>query len=372
MRKQDVDAASMSSQALAHRDGVLLIGNFLSGTGRSRAVCEDLREHLAQSGWRVYSASKRPERLARLVDMLQTIWTYRREYRAAHVEVYSGPAFVWAEAACWLLRRIGRPYTLTLHGGSLPKFAKGRATRVRHLLHSAVAVTAPSPYLLKQMQSYRPDIRLVPNALDLDRYTFRLRSPAEPRLIWLRAFHSIYNPQLAIQVLHLISKRFPGATLGMIGPDKGDGTFEATRAEADKLGVTDRVQFPGPCAKAEVPEMLSRGDIFLNTSNVDNTPVSVIEAMACGLCTVSTNVGGIPDLLDHQRDSLLSPSGDARAMADSVERILDDPALARSLSENARAKAKLFAWTEILPRWQHLLGELTTVEESSARKLAAR
>ena len=78
------------------------------------------------------------------------------------------------------------------------------------------------------------------------------------------------------------------------------------REPAD-LGVSERVEFAGGVAKADVPAALSRGDIFLNTTNVDNTPVSVLEAQAAGLAVVSTNVGGLPFLLEDGKNALLVP-----------------------------------------------------------------
>jgi glycosyltransferase involved in cell wall biosynthesis len=91
---------------------------------------------------------------------------------------------------------------------------------------------------------------------------------------------------------------------------------------------------------------------------VDNTPVSVLEAMACGLCVVSTRVGGIPYLLQHGRDALLVPPNDPEAMAAAVRRVLTEPALAESLSHNARLKAEQFDWSAILPQWQALLASV--------------
>jgi glycosyltransferase involved in cell wall biosynthesis len=104
-----------------------------------------------------------------------------------------------------------------------------------------------------------------------------------------------------------------------------------------------------------VPEVLNRADIFLNTTNVDNNPVSVAEAMACGLCIVSTDVGGMTYLLDHETNALLVRPDDPEAMADAVQRILSDSDLAARLSSNARRKAEGFDWEAVLPRWRNLL-----------------
>ena len=143
--------------------------------------------------------------------------------------------------------------------------------------------------------------------------------------MWLRAFHETYNPSLAPAVLALLASDIPDVSLTMIGPDKGDGSLQRTLAAAARLGVSDRLRVIEGVPKEKVGDVLSEADIFLNTTNVDNTPVSVMEAMACGLCVVSTNVGGIPDLVDDGRDGILVPPADPAAMAAGVRRVLDGP-----------------------------------------------
>jgi glycosyltransferase involved in cell wall biosynthesis len=254
-----------------------------------------------------------------------------------------------------MLRRVGKPYVLTLHGGNLPNYARRLPDRVRRLLESARAVTTPSDYLRNQMSAYRSDLQLLPNALDLQAYRFRRRTQPQPALVWLRAFHEIYNPTLAPRVVQLLAADFPELRLIMVGPDKGDGSLENTREAARQLGVLDRLSFPGSVPKADTPSWLEKGDIFLNTPDVDNTPVSVIEALASGLCVVSTNVGGMPYLLEHERDALLVPPDDPVAMAAAVRRLLTEPELADRLSVAARAKAEHHDWAVVLPQWEALL-----------------
>jgi glycosyltransferase involved in cell wall biosynthesis len=334
---------------------VLIVGNHLSGWGFSRAMDEELADRLAARGVTVTTTSTVRRPVPRLLDMLRTVWRERERYAVAHVAVFSGSAFVWAEAVCWLLRRLGTPYVLTLRGGNLPSFARRWPGRVRRLLRSAAAVTVPSGFLRDQLCPLRSDLRLLPNAVDVGGAPFRLRASLEPRLVWLRAFHELYNPSLAPRVLAALADRWPHATLTMIGADKGDGSLQRAMSVAESLGAADRARFVGAVAKREVPSRLSEGDIFLNTTNADNTPVSVIEAMACGLCVVSTNVGGLPHLLEDGHDALLVPPDDPQAMADAVRRILGDSHLAARLSRNARAKAESMDWETVLPQWELLL-----------------
>jgi glycosyltransferase involved in cell wall biosynthesis len=344
---------------------VLLVGTFLSGSIGTRGVCEELADRLAAVGWNILTTSTKPGRAARLADMLATVWRRRAEYDAAHIDVYSAAAFFWAEAVAFALRRLGKPYVLTLHGGALPDFARRWPGRTRRLLESAIAVTAPSGFLVEEMRRYRSDLRLIPNAIDVARYPFRLRDTARPRLVWLRAFHQIYDPSLAIRAFAILRRHFPDATLDMIGPDKKDGSFERAQAVAAELQVP--VAFQGRVPKSDIPNWIDRGDIFLNTTTIDNTPVTVVEAMACGACVVSTNVGGVPHLIDNNVEGLLVDPGNPEAMAAAIARILTDRALAATLSRNARAKAEALDWSAILPQWISLFSALSACSALSQR-----
>ena len=340
---------------------MLLVGNFLSHHLGTIAVCEELAAKLRTAGWPVLTTSDRPDRLGRVRDMVATIWRRRRDYAVAQVDVFSGAAFLNAEAACLTLRRAGKPYILTLHGGNLPAFAAGRPGRVGRLLRSAAVVTTPSGYLLERMRPFAPagvDLLLLPNPVDLGAYAYRPRPQPRPHLVWLRAFHAIYNPALAAEVVARLAPDFPDTRLIMVGPDKGDGSRQQTEATIARLGIAHRVNLVGGVPKSEVPAWLDRGDIFLNTTTVDNTPISVMEAMAAGLCVVSTNVHGIPYLLDDGREALLVPPGDPAAMAGAVRRLLCEPGLAERLSRAARAKVERSSWEHVLPAWEGLFRRL--------------
>ena len=351
-------AANSVSLPLARKLRVLFVGTHLLPAAGNRSVGEGIAEGLARSGFQVTLTSRVRSRPLRVLDMLATVWRSRENYDVAQVDVYSGAAFRWAEWVTRVIRAARKPYILTLHGGNLPEFAKRNPARVARLLGSATAaVTAPSEYLADAMRLVRSDVRILPNPLDLDSYVYHERTLLKPRLVWLRAFHQIYDPVLAVRVLAQVATYADDAHLTMIGPDK-DGTLSAVRAEAKRFRVLDRIVFTGGVPKSEVPQWLAASDIFLNTSTIDNAPVSVLEAMATGLPVVSTAVGGIPHLLENGRDGLLVPAGNAEAMAAAVKRLLTEPELAGQLSRNARAKAETFGWDTIIPRWEALLLEV--------------
>jgi len=335
-------------------ESLLMVGNFLSGRLHTRGMGEELCARLRARGWAVLTTSSRVGRAARLADMLGTALLRAREYRLALVEVYSGPAFAWAEAVCGLLGALRKPYALVLHGGGLPAFARRHPARIERLLRGARAVVTPSRWVASALSPWRADIRYLPNAIEIANYPHRLRQNPAPRLGWLRAFHGIYRPWVAVETLGLVRQTHPAASLVMIGPDNHDGALERTVARVRELGLEDAITFAGGVSKADVPVWLNRAEIFLNTTVLESFGVAAVEAAACGLPLVMTDVGELPYLWRSSEDALLVPPDDPAAMAAAVRRILDEPDLAERLSRNGRCKAEQFDWAHILPQWEAL------------------
>lgn len=336
---------------------VLMVGNFLSLRGGHRHYCEDLADRFEARAWSVTRTSDRPGRVARVADMIKTTWSRRHSYAVAIVDVFSGPAFLWAEAIGFELEHLSIPYVLALRGGSLPSFAKGWPRRVRRLLSHASRVIAPSSYLRDELARFAPSISIIPNGLDLARYTARAREHVTPRFIWLRTFHSLYNPLLAVEAFALIRTKYRDATLRMVGSDR-DGSKARVERRIHELDLGDSIVLVPGVDKSQVGAELARGDVFLNTSNVDNTPVTVLEAMASGMSVISTNVGGLPYLLENGRDALLVPPHDAPAMAQAMERLLVEPELSSRLSKRAIERSRVFDWSTVLARWDDLLRDV--------------
>jgi glycosyltransferase involved in cell wall biosynthesis len=339
-------------------NSILMLGSFLSHTTGYRNVCEELADRFEAEGWRVFRASVHEAPIRKLAEMLGAVWRHRASYAIAHLDVFSGQAFVWAYACGVLLRVLGKPFVATLHGGNLPEFSSRHAWFVTRFLGRAARVTAPSPYLREQMRRYRADIADIPNPVDIARYRHRARTSAQPRIVWVRSIHRIYDPVLAVDACAALRAEFPSLRLWMLGPDKEDGTLEALRERIAHHRLGERVEIVGGVPKDQVPEWLDRADVFLNTTTIDNTPVSVIEAMASGLCIVSTDVGGIPYLLRDGENALLVPQGDPEAMADAIRRILREPALAAALSERARAASLASDWVRVREAWVALFADV--------------
>jgi len=309
---------------------------------------ELLAERFAAEGAEVVTTSAEVRRLPRLVDTLRAIRRWRSTVDVVVIAVFSGPGFAVADLTSRAARHYGIPQVLVLHGGELPEFAASHPRVIRACLGRAEAVVAPSAFLASEIRA-GVEIGVIPNTFDVDTIPFRPRARLRPRLLWMRTFHPIYNPLLAIEVVQRLLADHPDATLTMGGQSKG--MLEECRRRVDELGLTDVVTFVGFLDETAKRAALDSHDVFLNTNDVDNTPVSVLEAAVAGLPIVATEVGGLPHLLQRDEEALLVPPRDPAAMAAAVRRLLSDDELALRLSSNGHAKALESGWPSARAKW---------------------
>jgi glycosyltransferase involved in cell wall biosynthesis len=147
----------------------------------------------------------------------------------------------------------------------------------------------------------------------------------------------------------------------------GGGPEEAQlKALATELKIAEAVTFTGYVDNRELPRYLSESTVFVNASNVDNMPISILEAFAAGLPVVSTEAGGIPHLVAHGISGLLVPLNDHGALAAAVGNVIEDPALAERLARAGRAAAEDFAWESVFPRLMAVYGKAPAGQQKPA------
>jgi glycosyltransferase involved in cell wall biosynthesis len=149
-------------------------------------------------------------------------------------------------------------------------------------------------------------------------------------------------------------KTYPASTLCMVGPDK-DGSQEKCRDLVRSVNLTGSLLFTGKLSKEDWWELSGQYDIFLNTSTIDNTPVSVIEAMALGLPVVSTDVGGMRYLIEQGSDGILVESGDVDAMVLAICDLVEGRINGASLALKARAKVEKMDLAVVVSEWCKIL-----------------
>ena len=336
------------------KKSILYIGNKLSDPNANPTSHKALVKGLTSEGFHIISASSLKNKYLRLADMVLTFIKNSTKFNIVLIDVYSTQNFWYAITIARLSRLFNKKYIPILHGGDLKKRFENSTYVTEKLLKNAYHIVSPSLYYKNEV------IRLgyhkvghIPNPIFINNYKFKERTIFQPKLLWVRAFNEIYNPLMAIKAFEFILKSHPLAELCMVGPEK-DSSMQTCRkyAEAAKLPV----KFTGKLKKREWTHLASDYDIFINTSNIDNSPLSVIEAMALGLPIVTTNVGGMPFLIDHEQNGILVEKENPEELSSWIEWMLDHPEQTLEMTQRAREKVLNLDWNKIKKDWTELLG----------------
>ena len=285
--------------------------------------------------------------------MLYSSLRFGKQVDYVLIDTYSTANFWYAFAIAKICSTIKTPYIPLLHGGKLPQRLKKSPGACRFIFGRSYKNVAPSLYIFEAFKEKGYDnIIFIPNSINLKNYDFKKRETIEPRLLWARSFSRIYNPLLALKVFKLLITLYPSAKLCMIGPDK-DGSLKRCKKYAEENTLD--VRFTRLLSKNEWHKLSEEYDIFLNTTHYDNLPVSVLEAMAMGLPVISTDVGGLPFLLTHDKDSLLVGDDDAPGFVKAIGQLLENQSKGQKIIVAARTKAEEFDWAEVKNLWLALL-----------------
>jgi len=332
---------------------LLYIGNKLSKKDNTVTTIDTLSKLLIEEGYHVISTSKKSNKALRLLDMFNHIIKYKNWIDYILIDTYSTQNFYYAYLCSQLSRFFKLKYIPILHGGDLPKRLINNPKLCKAIFNNAHKNVAPSEYLKFKFKEFGyNNLEVIPNSIELKKYPFKNRIFDKPRLLWVRSFAEIYNPFLAIKLLNILKDEKTDAELCMVGPDK-DGSLIRAKAFAEELGL--EVKFTGKLSKEEWITLSEDYNIFINTTNFDNMPVSVIEAMALGLPIVSTNVGGIPFLIENNKEGMLLQPNNVELFAEAIKKIVSKPEFTNGLILNARNKAEQFDWEAVKHKWNKLL-----------------
>jgi L-malate glycosyltransferase len=242
-----------------------------------------------------------------------------------------------------------------------------------HLRRSRVAVPAmrlvdeivvPSGYLVDVFARFGLRARSIHNFVEIERIPHRDRPAPRPVFLSNRNLEPMYNVGCVLRAFAVIQRRVPEARLLVAG-------FGSQRSELEALAGTlglRGVRFVGRVRPEEMPALYDEADVYLNAPDIDNMPNSIIEAYAAGLPVVTTDAGGIPYIVEHERTGLMVARDDHEAMAAAALRILEEPGLGYRLATTARAECLAsYVWPAVRGEWERLYLALAERERAAAR-----
>lgn len=283
--------------------------------------------------------------LSRLVPYVVRLWRAIGAARIVHLMANSGWSWhLFAVPAIVVARLRGVPVVVNYRGGEAQAFLERSSNLVRPALEAAAAVVVPSGFLVEVFHRHGVTATVVPNVVDLARFRPRAGAPDAPTILVARNLEPIYGNATAIAAFARVAVELPGARLVIAGtgPDEA-----ALRRQVAQARLDASVEFTGRLDRDAMAMRYREASVVLNPSRVDNMPNSLLEAMASGVPIVSTNAGGVPHVVTHERTALLVAAGDEQAMADALLRVLRDPALAGRLVAAGLADVQRYAWTSV-------------------------
>ena len=297
--------------------------------------------------------------LVRTPLYLAGLWRGLRGADVAHIFSASYSSFLLAPMPAWVIAKmIGRngkgPRTLINYRSGEARDHLQRSRIARAVLRRTDAIVAPSGYLVDVFREFDLSATVVPNIGDLSQFQFRERKPLRPHLVCTRGFHTYYCVDVVVRAFALVQKQFPEAVLDLVGGGPLEGEIRGLVSELSLQSVN----FCGVALRHEIGKYYDRADIFINASRLDNMPVSVLEAYASGTPVVSTAPESMRYLVEHERTGLLSPVGDAGALAANVLRVLTDSPLAGRLIEGGLQQIERYRWSVVREQWLKIYGSL--------------
>jgi L-malate glycosyltransferase len=311
-----------------------------------------------------------PYALALAVKMVEVAESANLDLLHVHYAIPHSVSALLARAMA-VPRRL--PFITTLHGTDITLVGNDRSYLpiTRFSIEQSDGVTAISNYLKQRTLvefEVKSPIEVIPNFVNCDLYC---RSPkqeqrvqwapgGEPILMHLSNFRPVKRVTDVIEIFALVRQKMP-AKLVLIGdgPDRGSAEWlvrqKCLGRDVHFLGKQDRVH-----------EKLGLADLFLLPSDLESFGLAVLEAMACEVPVIATNVGGLPEVVEHGVDGYLVEPRDVDTAAKYAIEILSRADRGRAMGQRARINArKKFCASDIIPIYEAYYHRVLSVTASA-------
>lgn len=273
------------------------------------------------------------------------------QYDVIHVFSASYFSFVIAPTPAILIGKFyRRKVLLNYHSGEAEDHLRRWRRTAIPTIRLVDSVVVPSEYLVRVFASFGLKATPIYNLIDTSKFRFRERSPLRPVFLSNRNLESHYGVDLVIRAFAIIQKEIPEASLTIAG----DGSqSRALKALAKDLGLLN-TRFIGQIDQAAIAQVYDAADMFLNGSEIDNQPLSILEAFSCGLPIVTTGAGGIPDIVQDGKTGMVVSRGDHTEMAKRAIRLLNNSTWAKQIVEQARHECSKYTWEAVRDAWMNV------------------
>ncbi|MDO5316121.1 MAG: glycosyltransferase family 4 protein [bacterium] len=318
---------------------VLLIANYKPGTGGISGQVEKLHAYLDKEGV-ANEVFPTKGSLAYRIQVPFRLLKVAKDYDVLHVHTCSHWGFITTVLGVWAGKRLKKKVVVTYHGGGAEQFFSRHPRLVKKYLCQTDANIVLSGFLGNVFDKFQIPYTVIPNIVELEEGRFCPRATIEPKFISIRTLSPLYNIECIIKAFKVVKKACPSARLTIVGDGPSRDSLEQFVCSESIQDVT----FEGRVDNARIYEYLNQSDIMLSAPRIDNMPVSVLEGFNAGLLVISSNVGGVPYMIEDEVNGLLFESNNSMALAEKMMWALSHQDESHNMIDNAKEAVKLYSW----------------------------
>lgn len=264
--------------------------------------------------------------------------------------------------AWWGIKSGARPLVISVWGSDVISFPSNPITKAisSYLLSKADRICATNQLLKERAvvltNTASDKTVVIPFGVNVPDQMSPYPEADQFRICFVKALTKVYGPDLLIRAFAEALKTIPKMQLSLAGDGPMRGELERL---SEQSGIADRVRFVGKIPYEQVYPFIQAHHLMAMPSRSESFGVAVLEAGACARPVLATNVGGVPELLEHEKNGLLVPTENVTALADGITKLAQDRNLSQHLGRNGyRLVKERFSWDESLARMSALYQSL--------------
>lgn len=321
---------------------ILLIANYEKNVGGISVQVEILYKNLLKDGVQTDIYSLKANQLKRIWLFLKLFFVACR-YDVLHIHACSYWGFLPVIFGVIVAKVLRKKIILTYHGGGADEFFGKHTSLVKFFLSKTDYNVVLSGFLENIFKKHDIQCVVIPNIIEFDVDYFKEREVIRPIFISVRALDPIYNISCIIEAFAIVKKERIDAQLYILS----DGPCRAELEYLVKCKQLQDVFFIGQVTNKEIYDYLNRADVFVSSPKIDNFPVSVLEAFNAGLLVISSNVGGVPYIVEDNKLGLLFESDNYKELADKMLFAINNEDAVKLMIKNGKESVNKYKWDSI-------------------------
>lgn len=322
---------------------ILFVTNYKPGRGGISGQVEYLVRYLSMEKKYFTDIFSTKSFFFHRIFLLFSLIIRTRRFDVVHVHGCSGYGFLPVVYGVIAGKVCRKKIIVTYHGGGAGAFFSKHTRWVRFWLMKADERVVLSGFLKEVFDKFSIPSVVIPNVVELNGDIYAEKTVLQPHFISVRHLRDLYNIPCILRAFERVQKKIPEATLTVLGDGDKRNELESFVKERN----IHNVMFLGQVPNEDIGNYLKNNEIMLSSPREDNMPVSLLEAFSAGLLVVSSNVGGVPYMVENGKTGLLFESDNDEEMSEKMLLALSHQEESLRMIRNAKEEVKKYSWSVV-------------------------